>query len=47
LLAILGAACVYTGWVTGLVILLALFTLALIALVKGIRRVNQMRPAIS
>jgi hypothetical protein len=42
-LAALGGLCVLAGWVVGAVILLALLTLALIALVKGFGRLSRSR----
>ena len=47
LLAVLSGICVLAGWIVGAVILFALGTLALIAMVKGFARWSKTRPAIS
>jgi hypothetical protein len=47
LLAALGGICVLAGWIVGVVILVALVTLALIALAKGLGRWSKTRAAVS
>jgi len=47
LLAALSGICVLAGWIVGAVILFALGTLALIAMVKGMGRLSKARAAVS